>query len=144
MRICAWKLVRGPTLGSGLLSLVPRDCYTLLGAPLSPQVCTVFHTSTEKNALRKPSVLRCSATTSTAGTFATGENGFSTLASDIFIVVLMTLWQNHNSCFYPRTFDFILQAASCLLTDSIFYIYPVSANNISKQLGWASCLCHSR
>lgn len=77
-------------------------------------------------------------------TFATSENGFSTLASDIFIVVLMTLWQNHNSCFYPRTFDFILQAASCLLTDSIFDIYPVSANNISKQLRWASCLCHSR
>lgn len=140
MRIWAWKLVRRPTLGSGLLSSVPCDCYTLL---FPPQVCTVFHTSTEKNVLRKPSALRCSATTSADQTFATSENAFSTLASDIFIVVLMTLWQNHNSCFYPRTFDFILQAASCLLTDSIFYIYPVSANNISKQLHWASC-CHSR
>lgn len=143
MRMWAWKLVRGPTLGSGLLSFVPCDCYTLLGAPLSPQVCIVFHTSTEKNTLRKPSVLRCSATTS-ARIFATSENSFSTLASDIFIVVLMTLWQNHNSCFYPRSFDFILQAASCLLTDSIFNIYPVSANNISKKLRLASCLCHSR
>lgn len=90
-----------------------------LGAPLSPQVCTVFHTSSVKNAVRRLSVLCCSATTSTVQTSATSENGgganelswgqtlalifshhvqlsFSTLAFDISIVVLMTLWQKHT------------------------------------------------
>lgn len=147
MRIWGWKLVRRPTLSSGLLPFVPCDCYTLPRSSSFPSGMHSFpHILCEERGQESISSLLFGGRIHGPNLSNQWEWRRSHFYYGFNDSLAKATRSDHtifyNSCFYPHTFYFIFQAASHLLTES-FFIY-MSADSTSKQLCWALCLCHSR